>query len=207
MAKEVKTQSDKSQRRISLGLILTCVFGGIILFVAGGICNSLMNAKEHQRRLNDGGAVKSFLCAIESYAVDHDGWCPPDLATLAEESELPASRVYVCQGSATQVPKSAEDIRNGKCDFYYFGHGKRWSTGGSAIEPIIATKPSIRQGTFINVGYNNGSVHALLLVPHMIKELIDQCETNGKRTGKENSNDAGTDRKDREQNSPAEAGQ
>ena len=180
---QVTTQSAEGPRRSSFfGQALACAFGGIILLLIGVLYGSwrtqCAHDHEHAQRLNDGGQVKSLLCSIQQYSEDHNGWYPPDLASLVEEDYLCPSKVFVSPGSPTPVPSSAADVRNGKCDYHYFGKGmKLVSVSDAAAVPIIATKSGVRQGDFICVGYSDGSVHSLLGVPYMIKKLIERSHT------------------------------
>lgn len=73
---------------------------------------------------NNCGDLKQIGLALTMYCADNGGAFPHDLACLWEGEYLTSPRLYVSPHSTTRYPKEPNEIRQGFCDYLYFGAGK-----------------------------------------------------------------------------------
>jgi prepilin-type processing-associated H-X9-DG protein len=138
---------------------------------AGMLLPALSNSREKARRINDAGNLKQIGLGLRMYSSDHQEQFPEDLAVLWEQSYLSAGKVFVCPASHTKQPMSANELREGQCDYIYFGKDATESSHG-ASNPIAATRPGIFSGEFINVLYADGHVRGYAQPPESVKRLL-----------------------------------
>ena len=135
------------------------ISGLILLSILLGIsCTTQINDSRLQARLicnsND---LKNLGLLIFQY--NHDkGNYPTDLSVLYGDYCV-TPQYFVCQGiTDTPLPKSSQDIKNGACDYFYFGKGYTRKEYPEDL-PILVTKPGILPDKIIFLLFKNGRVN------------------------------------------------
>ena len=153
-----------------LGQLTGCL--GLIIFLIGGTVAYRLKVgpelqasrQRHQQQVECRQNLEKFKRAFIDYYSAHGGAYPPDLATLAEGPNiyLPASKVYRCAPGQVKAPSTPADIRNGMCDYLYFGKGvTRDNVTNASATVIMCDKPgNHKHGDkhTLNVLFVNGDI-------------------------------------------------
>lgn len=130
-------------------------------------------AQGNARRISDNANLKQIGTGIRMYAVDFGNRFPDDLGVLIDKEYLKTGRIYVVPGSPTKAPVTGADVRNGQCDYFYFGKGLSTAAPNQASVPIACTKPGLLPNDLMNVLYADGHVETHAGLPEDVKALID----------------------------------
>ncbi len=104
--------------------------------------------------------LKQIGLGLLMYAGDNKGAFPKDLGMLYEKDYLKNGIVYVCPATKDTVPRSAADVRAGKCSYVYVGNGVRDDAPNGMKTVIAYDKPS-NHGTSINFLFVDGHVESV----------------------------------------------
>ena len=115
---------------------------------------ALAQARGKARAISDMSNLKQIGLGVIMYADDNDEKLPDDLGALWPY--VGTGQVFKSPASKTPVPANAEEVRAGKCDYLYFGKGKKMGDiKDPSATPVACTKPGLlKQG--VNVLYCDG---------------------------------------------------
>ena len=142
-------------------------------FMAGVLMPSLSRARTQARATVDIANLRQLSLGVIIYADDNDGAFPKDLAEVWEKGYLNTPKVFVSVAGQTQPPQSAQQIREGQCDYLYFvPGGKMTDLRHPATTPILCTKPGILPKG-VGVAYADGHVERKDRIDPELQALID----------------------------------
>jgi len=127
-------------------------------------------ARGRAHTISDTGNLKQISLGMLMYADDNEEKLPNDLGDLFPY--VGDGEVFKSPGSKTPAPENAADIRAGKCDYLYFGKGRKMSEIKKPTStPFACTKPGLlKQG--VNVAYCDGHVEFRPMIDGELKKLI-----------------------------------
>jgi ankyrin repeat protein len=161
----------RNKWQVSLVLLL------VLIAITLGVGSLISHGRYKAEILSDASCLKGLGFALRMFASDYNGCLPMDLGFLQEMGYLENGKIYVCSGakSPTPPPKDGEDIRNGYCDYLYFGAGQKESDY-TPRDALMCTKPGIYGNEDIIVLYGDGHVATYRTVPAAVKRAIAENE-------------------------------
>ncbi|MBT7299542.1 MAG: hypothetical protein HN849_08520, partial [Victivallales bacterium] len=120
---------------------------------------------------SDIGNLKQIGLGMMMYSMDHDDKFPDDLGEIWPY--INDGKVFVSPAGNTPPPANAAEVRAGKCDYLYFGKGKKETEiQKPSLTPLACTKPGLlAEG--VNVLYCDGHAARSRVVKDDLKKLID----------------------------------
>ena len=156
-------------------IVITILIAFSLLLYA---CSKGTKGKENVNKYNDMRMMVNTLYFSIVFYNQAYGECPPDLGALFDNGFLEEGKCYVSFSSNTVPPKNGDDIRNGQCDYYYFGKGKKYIGPKSKGEayPLLALKPGIYKDYFIYTTSNAEAKESKSPPPKILKLIKDLKE-------------------------------
>lgn len=162
-----RSQGQLGGEGLAIGGLVTGYLGFMWILVIVPIMAAIMvpaiiNARDKTVESRCLSNEKQLVLALVMYADDYQGRFPPDLATLAEPPDpyLPPGPEYTCPSAPpASTPKTAAEIRAGKCGYVYVAGGTdlaKIAAPGSTV--ILYDKPGNHRGRFICVAFADDHV-------------------------------------------------
>ncbi|MBT7164179.1 MAG: hypothetical protein HN904_15465 [Victivallales bacterium] len=109
------------------------------------------------------------------YSDEHNGQLPNDLGDVWEYIGN-NGKVFVSPAGKTTPPANAAEVRAGRCDYLYFGKGKKMAEIQNPSQtPMACTKPGLlKRG--VNVAFCDGHVEGRPFIDDELKKLIQAAE-------------------------------
>ncbi len=141
--------------------------------LAGVLMPALSRTRSQARVVVDMANLRQLSLGVIIYAEDNGGALPKDLAELWEERYLDTPDVFVSRAGQTPKPQSAQQVRDGQCDYLYLVPGaKLGDFQYPSTTPILCTKPGILP-MGVNVAYADGHVERKDIIDPELQSLID----------------------------------
>ena len=120
---------------------------------------------------SDIGNLKQIGLGMMMYSMDHDDKFPDDLGEIWPY--INDGKVFVSPAGKTPPPANAAEVRAGRCDYLYFGKGKKEAEIQKPTQtPLACTKPGLlKEG--VNVLYCDGHAAWSRVVEGDLKKLIE----------------------------------
>ena len=123
--------------------------------------------------IRDRNKIKGLIWAIQTYSQIYKK-LPDNLGLLSDKQFCGNHRLFLSSFSNTQEPKNGNDVRNGLCDFLYFGKKVKYN-GAATFEkganiPLMVAKIKYYPKHIIVVGFLDGHVESFTELP---KNLLD----------------------------------
>ena len=143
----------------------------LVIVIGGAFVLRSLHVKRH--RIIDAANAKSIGFSVRNFVQDK-GRMPTSFGELAREQYLSAGPMQVAHGSETVVPKTAEDLDAGQCDYVINQKiDLQLQEDGTELKPahprflikkpeahrtvMLYTKPGILPGGYMSVGFLDGS--------------------------------------------------
>lgn len=142
--------------------------------MAGILMPAMARARTQARATVDLANLRNLSLGLIMYADDNDGVFPKDLAELWEMGYMDMPKVFVSRTGQTPTPQSAQQVRDGQCDYLYLVPGvKLADLRHSHAAPILCTKPGIMPKG-VGVAYADGHVERKDRIDPELQALIDK---------------------------------
>jgi prepilin-type processing-associated H-X9-DG protein len=155
-------------------LVIQCaVVPGAIM--AGMLLPALAQARAKARTISDINNLKQIGLGVFMYSDEHNGQLPNDLGDVWEYIGN-NGKVFVSPAGKTTPPANAAEVRAGRCDYLYFGKGKKMAEIQNPSQtPMACTKPGLlKRG--VNVAFCDGHVEGRPFIDDELKKLIQAAE-------------------------------
>ena len=132
---------------------------------------AITQARGRAHTISDIGNLKQIGLGMMMYSMDNDDKFADDLGEIW--SYINDGKVFVSPAGKTPPPANAAEVRAGKCDYLYFGKGKKAAGIQKPSEtPLACTKPGLlKEG--VNVLYCDGHAEWSRVVGGELRKLID----------------------------------
>ncbi len=107
--------------------------------------------------------------SILSYSEEYEGVCPPDLGVLFDSGFVKGA-IFVSPNSSTKIPSNGNDVRNGLCDYLYFGKDKVIIDESGKIKasiPLLSTKKGVYPDAYL-ILYSERIIKEVEKIPNNI---------------------------------------
>jgi prepilin-type processing-associated H-X9-DG protein len=140
--------------------------------MGGMVVPALSRARTQARQVSDMANLKQLSLGLIMYADEHNVY-PQSLADIWEKGYVDMPGVFVSPAGQTPAPQSAQQVREGQCDYIYLVPGARFSDFDNvSTTPILCTRPGLlAQG--VNVAYADGHVERRTVIDPELQTLIN----------------------------------